>query len=55
MGHGNQRLEIELLSFYACLDYQQLRYDLIKNEWASTEIPFYHYKFMGNVLDLKGS
>ena len=27
----------------------------IKNEWASMETPFSHYKFMGNFLDLKGS
>ena len=29
--------------------------DSIKNEWASMETPFSHYKSMGNVLDLKGS
>ena len=28
---------------------------LIKNERASTETPFSHYKSMGNILDLKGS
>ena len=27
----------------------------IKNEWASMETPFSHYKSMGNVLHLKGS
>ena len=25
--------------------------DLIKNEWASMETPFSHYKSMGNFLD----
>ena len=25
--------------------------DSIKNEWASMEIPFSHYKSMGNFLD----
>ena len=29
--------------------------DTIKNEWASMEKPFSHYKSMGNFLDLKGS
>ena len=29
--------------------------DSIKNEWASMETPFSHYKYMGNYLDLKGS
>ena len=29
--------------------------DSIKNEWASMETPFSHYKTMGNFLDLKGS
>ena len=29
--------------------------DSIKNEWASMETPFSHYKSMGNFLDLKGS
>ena len=29
--------------------------DSIKNEWASMETPFSHYKSMGNILDLKGS
>ena len=29
--------------------------DLIKNEWASMETSFAHYKSMGNFLDLKGS
>ena len=25
--------------------------DSIKNEWASMETPFFHYKSMGNFLD----
>ena len=29
--------------------------DLIKNELASMETPFSHYKSMGNVLDLKAN
>ena len=29
--------------------------DSIKNEQASMETPFSHYKSMGNFLDLKGS
>ena len=29
--------------------------DSIKNEWASMETPFSHYKSMANFLDLKGS
>ena len=29
--------------------------DLIKNEWASMETPFSHYKSMGNFLDLSAA
>ena len=29
--------------------------DSVKNEQASMETPFSHYKSMGNFLDLKGS
>ena len=29
--------------------------DSFKNEWASIETPFSHYKSMGIFLDLKGS
>ena len=29
--------------------------DSIKNEWASMETPFSHYKSMGIFLDLSGS
>ena len=28
--------------------------DSIKNEWASMETPFSHYKTMGNFLDAQG-
>ena len=28
--------------------------DSIKNEWASMEAPFSHYKSMGNFLDAQG-
>ena len=28
--------------------------DLIKNEWASMQTPFSHYKSMGNILDSQG-
>ena len=28
--------------------------DSIKNEWASMETPFSHYKYMGNFLDAQG-
>ena len=28
--------------------------DLIKNEWASMQTPFSHYKSMGNFLDTQG-
>ena len=28
--------------------------DSIKNEWASMETPFSHYKSMGNFLDTQG-
>ena len=28
--------------------------DSIKNEWASMETPFFHYKSMGNFLDAQG-
>ena len=28
--------------------------DSIKNEWASMETPFSHYKSMGNFLDAQG-
>ena len=57
MGHGNQRLEIELVqAFMPVLVTSNFDGDSIKNEWASMETPpFSHYKSMGNFLDLKGS
>ena len=42
-------------SFYVCPGYLNFDDDSIKNEWASMETPFSHYKSMGNFLDLKGS
>ena len=56
MGHGNQRPEIELVrAFMPVLVTSNFDDDSIKNEWASMETPFSHYKYMGNFLDLKGS
>ena len=56
MGHGNQRLEIELVqTFMPVLVTSNFDDDLIKNEYASMATPFSHYKSMGNVLDLKGN
>ena len=56
MGHGNQRPEIKLVqAFMSVLITSNFDDDSIKNEWASMETPFSHYKSMGNFLDLKGS
>ena len=56
MGHGNQRSEIELDgAFMPVLVTSNFDDDSIKNEWASMETPFSHYKIMGKFLDLKGS
>ena len=56
MGHGNQRPEIELVrAFMPVLVTSNFDDDSIKNELASTETPFSHYKSMGIFLDLKGS
>ena len=56
MGHGNQRPEIKLdQAFMPVLVTSKFDDDSIKNEWASMETPFSHYKSMGNFLDLKGS
>ena len=56
MGHGTQRPEIELVgAFMPVLVTSIFDDDWIKNEPASMEIAFSHYKSMGNVLDLKGS
>ena len=52
MGHGNQRPKIELVrAFMPVL----VTDDSIKNEPASMETPFSHYKSVGNFLDLKDS
>ena len=56
MGHGNKRPEIELIpAFMPVLVISNFDDDSIKNEWASMETPFSHYKSMGKFLDLKGS
>ena len=55
MGHGNQRPEIELVEAFISVLVTSNFDDLIKNEWASMETPFSHYKSMGIFLDLKGS
>ena len=49
------RLEFELVQdFMPVLVTSKFDEDLIKNECASLETPFSHYKFMGNVLDAQG-
>ena len=56
MGHGNQRPEIELVgAFMHVLVTSNFDDDSIKNEWASMETPFSHYKSIGNFLDLKAA
>ena len=56
MGHGNQRPEMELVrAFMPVLVTSNFHDDSIKNEWASMEKPFSHYKSMGFFLVLKGS
>ena len=56
MGHGKQRPEIELVrAFMSVLVNSNCDDDSIKNERASMEIPFSHYKSMGNFLDAQGS
>ena len=56
MGHGNQRPEFELVqAFMPVLLTSNFDDDSIKNEWASMETAFSHYKSMGNFLDLKDS
>ena len=55
MGHGNQKPEIELVrAFMPILVTSNFDDDSIKNEWASMETPFSHYKSMGNFLDPQG-
>ena len=56
MGHGNQRPEIDLVQAFMPIPVTSNFDDnSIKNEWASMETPFSHYKSMGNFLDIKGS
>ena len=56
MGYANQRPEIKLVqAFMPVLVTSTFDDDSIKNERASMETPFSHYKPMGNFLDLKGS
>ena len=56
MGHWNQRPETELIQ--ACMPVlvtSNFDDDSIKNEWASMEKPFSHYKSMENILDLRAA
>ena len=56
MGHGKLRPEIELVrAFMHVLVTSNFDGDSIKNECASMETPFSHYKSLGNFLDLKGN
>ena len=55
MGHGNQRPGFEhVWAFMSVLVTSNFDEDSIKNEWASMETPFSHYKSMGNFLDDQG-
>ena len=55
MGHGNQRPETEhVWAFMSVLVTSNFDEDSIKNEWASMETPFSHYKSMENFLDAQG-
>ena len=54
MGHGNQRPEIELVRAFMLVT-SNFDDDSIKNERASMETAFSHYKSMGIVLDAQGS
>ena len=55
MDHENQRPEIELVrTFMPVLVTSNFDDDSIKNEWASMETPFSHYKSTGNFLDAQG-
>ena len=56
MGHGKQRPEIELVGAFMPVQVtSNFDDDSIKNEWASMETLFSHYKSMWNLFDLKGS
>ena len=47
--------EFELVwDFMAILVTSKFEEDSIKNEWASLETPFSHYKSMGNFLEAQG-
>ena len=52
---GLIRPKIELVSFMPVLVTSNFDDDVIKNERASMEKPFSHYKSMENFLHLKGS
>ena len=55
MDYGNQRPEIKLVrAFMPVLVTSNFDDELIKNEWASMETPFSHYKSMGNFLEAEG-
>ena len=55
MGHGNQRPELKpAQAFMPVLVTSNFDDDSIKNEQASMETPFSHYKSMGNYLDAQG-
>ena len=53
MDHENQRPEIEHVRAFMTVT-SNFDEDSIKNEWASMETPFSHYKSMGNFLDAQG-
>ena len=53
--NGLKRPKIELdWAFTPVLITNKFDDDFIKNEWASMETPFSHYKSMGNFLDAQG-
>ena len=55
MGNGNQRPEIGLVrAFMPVLATSNFDDDSIKDEQASLETAFSHYKSMGNFLDAQG-
>ena len=55
MGHGTQRPEIELVrAFMPVLVTRNFDDNSIKNEQASMETLFSHYKYSGNFLEAQG-
>ena len=55
MGHGNQRHEIEhIRAFMTVLVTSNFDEDSIKNEWASMETSYSHYKSVEKFLDAQG-